>query len=77
MPERGDVKISTDNHSKRTLIEKIEDLPPEAVDEVAQFVDFLAYRDEDRRVVQAAMKLSEPSLTQAWDNPDDADYDKT
>lgn len=69
--------MSTDNQSKRTLIEKIGDLPPEAVDEVAQFVDFLVYRDQDRRLVQAAMKLSEPSFTQAWDSPDDADYDKS
>jgi hypothetical protein len=76
MPGRGEAKMSNDNQSKKTLIEKIEDLPPEAVDEVAQFVDFLVYRDEDRHLVQAAVKLSEPSLTQAWDNPDDADYDK-
>jgi hypothetical protein len=69
--------VSTDNLSKRALIEKIEDLPPEAVDEVAQFIDFLVYRAEDRRLVQAAMKLSEPSLTQAWDSPDDADYDRS
>jgi hypothetical protein len=69
--------MSTDSPSKKTLIERIEDLPPDAVDEVAQFVDFLVYREEDRRLVQTAMKLSEPSLSQAWDNPDDADYDKS
>ena len=67
--------MSTDNPSKRTLIERIEDLPPDAVDEVAQFVDFLVYREEDRRLVQTAMKFSEPSFSQAWDNPDDAEYD--
>ncbi len=67
--------MSTDNQGKRALIDKIEDLPPEAVDEVARFVDFLVYRDEDCRLVQAAMKVSEPSLATAWDSPDDADYD--
>lgn len=68
--------MAAENPQKKALIEKIEELPPESVNEVAQFVEFLAYRDEDRRWVQAAMKLSEPSLAQAWDNPDDADYDK-
>ncbi len=68
--------MATDNPLKKALIEKIEDLPPEAVNEVAKFLEFLAYRDEDRRLVQAAMKLSEPSLAEAWDNPDDAIFDR-
>lgn len=68
--------MTTQNLQMKALIEKLEELPPETVNEVAQFVEFLGYRDEDRRLVEAAMKLSEPSLAQAWDNPEDADYDK-
>ncbi|MDT5124151.1 MAG: hypothetical protein QOC96_3633 [Acidobacteriota bacterium] len=57
------------------LIEKIKSLPPERVAEVEDFVDFLAQR-EDRRIVQAATKLSEETLGKVWDNADDADYDQ-
>lgn len=60
---------------EETLIEKLRELPPEKLAEVEDFIDFLRDRDEDRHLTQAAMKLSEPSLAQAWDNPDDADYD--
>jgi hypothetical protein len=57
------------------LIEKIKSLPPERVAEVEDFVDFLSQR-EDRRLVQAATKLSEDAFQKIWDNADDADYDK-
>jgi len=68
--------MPTKNPQKKALIEKIEELPPETVNEVAQFVEFLTYRDEDRRLVKAAMKLSEGSLRKVWDNPNDAVFDK-
>lgn len=56
------------------LIEKIKSLPPERIAEVEDFVDFLAERD-DRRLVQAAAKLSEDSFRNVWDNEEDAAYD--
>ncbi len=58
-----------------TLIEKIKSLPPERVNEVEDFIDFLAQRDE-RILTQAAMELSEESFKQVWDNEEDAAYDK-
>ena len=58
-----------------TLIEKIKNLPPERIAEVEDFVDFLAQRHE-RRLVQAATKLSERSFQQVWDNEEDAAYDR-
>ncbi len=61
---------------ERTLIEKIRSLRPERVAEVEDFVDFLRQRDEDRRLVQAAAKLSENAFQEVWDNTDDADYDR-
>ncbi len=61
---------------EQTLIEKIRDLPPEKVDEVEDFVDFLRQRDRDRRLVRAASKLSENAFQKVWDNPDDAEYDR-
>lgn len=57
------------------LIEKIKSLPPERVAEVEDFVDFIAQRDE-RRLVQAAARLSEESFRQVWDNEEDAVYDQ-
>lgn len=57
------------------LIEKIKSLPPERVAEVEDFVDFIAQRDE-RRLVQAATKLSEEAFGRVWDNEEDSVYDQ-
>ena len=59
----------------KTLIEKIESLPPERIAEVEDFVDFIAERDE-RRLVQAATQMSEDAFRKVWDNEEDAAYDK-
>jgi len=59
----------------KELIEKIKNLPPERVAEVEDFVDFIAQRDE-RRLVQAAAKLSEESFSRVWDNEEDSVYDQ-
>lgn len=57
------------------LIAKIRSLRPERIAELADFVDFLAQRD-DRPLVELATKASEPAFAQVWDNSDDAEYDK-
>ena len=59
---------------EKELIEKIKELPPDKIAEVVDFVDFLVRRD-DRALVQAASKTSEPAFAEAWDNPNDAEYD--
>ena len=66
--------MPTDTQLEQALIEKIRDLPPEKIAEVEEFVDFLRQR-ENRRLVRAAMNLSEGPLKRVWDNPDDAAYD--
>ncbi len=58
----------------KELIEKIKALPPDKIAEVVEFVDFLAYRD-DRLLVEAASRTSEPAFAEVWNNPDDAEYD--
>jgi len=58
----------------KELIEKINALPPDKIAEVVDFVDFLVQRD-DRLLVEAASRISEPSFASAWNNPDDAEYD--
>lgn len=58
----------------QTLVEKIQGLPPDKMAIVEDFVDFLGQRN-DRRLTQAATKLSEKVFAKVWDNPDDALYD--
>ena len=57
------------------LIEKIKILPPQKIVEVLDFVEFLAQK-EDRKLVEAASKLSEDAFAKVWDNDEDAVYDK-
>lgn len=61
---------------EQALIEKIRGLSSDKVTEVEDFVDFLRQRDSDRRLVWAAARLTEDSLSEIWDNSDDADYDR-
>jgi hypothetical protein len=60
---------------EQAIIEKIRSLPRERVREVEDFIDFLQRRNDDRRLIQAAAKLSEKAFQEVWDNPDDAEYD--
>jgi hypothetical protein len=64
------------NASTRTIIDKLQRLPPERQAEVEDFVDFLQSRETDRRLVQAAAGASEPALRAVWDNDQDAAYDR-
>jgi hypothetical protein len=67
--------MGKDAPQQAVLIRKIRRLPPDKLAEVEDFVDFLEQR-EDRRLTQAAFKLSEKSFSKVWDNPDDAGYDE-
>ena len=68
--------MATNANSLRTLIEKIEDLPPERQAEVEDFVEFLSLKDQDRSLTRAAATLSEGSFAKVWENPDDSAYDQ-
>ncbi len=60
----------------RELFAKILALPAEKLAEVEDFVDFLRQRADDRRLTQAATKLSEDAFLRVWDNDEDAVYDQ-
>jgi hypothetical protein len=62
--------------TEQGLIEKIRQLSPQRKAEVEDFVDFLHARDEERRLAQAAARVSEPSFAAVWDNDEDAVYDR-
>ncbi len=59
----------------QSLIEKIMALPPERLDEVEDFVDFIAARAADRSLLQAASAASAPVFAKIWNNPEDDAYD--
>ena len=67
--------MATGSNHMRTLIDKLDQLPPERVAEVEDFVDFLRHKEQDWRLTQAATQTAEPSFKKVWDNPDDAVYD--
>ena len=58
------------------LIEKINQLPPQRMAEVEDFVDFLRTRADEERLTQAAASTSESSFAVVWDNDEDAAYDR-
>jgi hypothetical protein len=74
MTVKQNVKVTT--QQQQIIIEKICNLSPERITEVEDFIDFLRQRDGDRRLTQAAAKLSEKAFHEVWDNPEDADYDQ-
>ncbi len=52
----------------RVLLERIEALPPERIAEIADFVDFIASREQRR-------DLSHAAFAAVWNNPEDDVYD--
>ena len=58
------------------LIDKVRHLPPDKQAAVEDFIDFLGRRDEDRRLSEAAARLSEDTFMEIWDNEADAAYDE-
>ena len=58
------------------LTEKLAQLPPERIAEVVDFVDFIAVREHDRRIVRAAQAVSDATLSAVWNNDADAAYDR-
>jgi len=67
--------MATERNHIHELIDKLESLPPERINEVEDFIDFIKQRDQDRQLTHAATKTAEPSLHKVWVNPDDAVYD--
>ena len=58
-----------------TLSEKIQTLSPEQIDEVADFVEFLRLREQERQMTRTAGVLSAPAFEAVWNNPEDDVYD--
>jgi hypothetical protein len=61
--------------SPASLIEKIKALPEDRIEEVEDFVDFIAARSQDRTLAREAAQASVASFAAVWSNPDDDVYD--
>jgi hypothetical protein len=59
----------------QSLIEKIKALPSDRLDEVEDFVDFIASRVQERSLARAAAATSTAVFDKIWSNPDDDAYD--
>lgn len=59
-----------------TLADRIDHLPPEKREKVERFLELVESEASDDALTRAAMRLSQPSLTEIWDNPRDATYDR-
>jgi len=59
----------------QSLIDKIKALPADRLDEVEDFVDFIATRAQDRSLTRAAAAASVPVFAKIWNNQDDDAYD--
>ncbi len=57
------------------MLEKLEHLSPDRQTEVADFIDFLQQRDQDKGLRQDFKQASEDAFNEVWDNADDAIYD--
>ncbi len=64
------------NAAHQILFDKIQQLAPERMAEVEDFVDFLRAREDGPRLTRAAAQASEPSFAAVWDNDEDAAYDR-
>lgn len=58
-----------------TIEEKINNLPPSAIKEVNDFIDFLIEK-HNRKEKYMQLKMSEKSLDKIWDNEEDDIYNE-
>jgi len=61
---------------ERFILTKIRMLPPDKIAAVADFVDFISHKDQERQMLQAAGKMAEDTFKKIWDNSEDDAYDR-
>jgi hypothetical protein len=66
--------MNSDKLVLERIIQKVEQLSPEEIREVENFINHLNQRN-NKNLTQAAVQLSEPSFAAVWDNQEDSVYD--
>jgi hypothetical protein len=69
-------KIISPNEQERIILEKIRMLPPDKIEEVNDFIEFLGRKGKDRELLRVATGISENSFNKVWDNCEDDGYDR-
>lgn len=64
------------SEQERLILTKIRMLPPDKIAEIADFVDFISQKDQERQLRKAAGKMSEDTFKKVWDNSEDDVYDQ-
>lgn len=59
------------------IVSKLEELSPERLAEVVDFIDFLRARDQDQHLVRDYAQASEAAFAKVWDNDEDASLDES
>ena len=60
----------------QSLMKKLMALPPARIEEVADFIDFLAAREREAALTHDAAQASSASFGAVWRNPEDDVYDQ-
>ena len=64
------------NQVQPALLAKLQQLPPQRLGELEDFIDFLRIRDVDRALANAAATAAAPTFAKRWNNDEDAAYDR-
>jgi hypothetical protein len=64
------------SEQERLILKKIRMLPPDKIAEIADFVDFISQKDQERQLRKAAGKMAEDTFKKVWDNSEDDVYNQ-
>lgn len=64
-------KDDTDMADREQIIKRIEELPEELMDEISDFVEFVAARRADREFSSVVTRAQQDSMNDVWDNEED------
>jgi hypothetical protein len=64
------------SEKEKFILTKIRMLPPDKLTEIADFVDFISQKDQERQLRKAAGKMAEDTFKKVWDNAEDDAYDR-
>ena len=59
-----------------TMIEKLRNISPDRLDEIADFIEFIQLKDRDFHLQSEFTKASEEVFSKVWDNEEDSAYDR-